>query len=421
MAAAAAPAAGQAQVVVTRLDGAAIAGVWSVMDAEAVTVIADGRRVRTPLADLDEIRFAGRAASAAPNSTAPELSATDIGAAVHTVGGGRIFGELADIAAGEEAGGARGAIALRVPRRGRWTISFKHLAAVRLASPQSAPEAAAIFDAARADRLAAEDTLITRDAEGAKSARGILESLGRREGTFHFGGRSRSFQVKNLYGVVFAAGSGAASPDRSNGAAASPLALLELTDGSAWPGRVQSAWDDGFEFEPDFGGRLSVSVEEVTRLAFGSGRVVYLSDMQPASETFRGVLHRAWPAGRDRSAGGGPLTLDGRTFAKGLGAHAHSELTYELAGRFEIFAAVIGIDDAVRPGGSVAFRVLGDGRTLFEGGVMTGRDDGRPVRVPVSGVNTLTLVVTDGDGLDLADHADWADARVIRRAADAGP
>ncbi|MCH8146858.1 MAG: NPCBM/NEW2 domain-containing protein, partial [Planctomycetes bacterium] len=84
---------------------------------------------------------------------------------------------------------------------------------------------------------------------------------------------------------------------------------------------------------------------------------------------------------------------------------------------YERFAATIGIDDFVRPGGSVVFRVIGDGRVLFESGEITGRDAPRAIRVDMVGVKLLTLLVDLGEGLDLSDHADWAGARLIRPAA----
>jgi endo-alpha-N-acetylgalactosaminidase len=94
--------------------------------------------------------------------------------------------------------------------------------------------------------------------------------------------------------------------------------------------------------------------------------------------------------------------------------HSKGEVSYSLGGEYESFVATIGLDDAVRPRGSVVFKVLGDGRELFHSGLITGADPSRDIRVPVNKAQVLTLAVGYGDELDLSDYADWGNARLIR-------
>ncbi len=125
-------------------------------------------------------------------------------------------------------------------------------------------------------------------------------------------------------------------------------------------------------------------------------------------------MHRSWPVRFDQSLSGGPLSIGGRVFEKGLGVHSLTELIFEIAGNFETFVATIGIDDSVRPRGSVVFRILGDSKVLFDSGAVTGADPPRDIIVDVIGVRTLTLTVDYADELDLCDHADWGDARLLK-------
>ncbi|MHC4094159.1 MAG: NPCBM/NEW2 domain-containing protein, partial [Planctomycetota bacterium] len=85
-------------------------------------------------------------------------------------------------------------------------------------------------------------------------------------------------------------------------------------------------------------------------------------------------------------------------------------------GQFERFCATIGIDDSVRPRGNVVFRASGDDNVLFDSGLIGGSDEPQDIRLAVQGVSELTLMVDYGEQMDLADHADWAAARVIRAA-----
>jgi hypothetical protein len=141
----------------------------------------------------------------------------------------------------------------------------------------------------------------------------------------------------------------------------------------------------------------------------------FLSDL-----SWVGTPVNGWgPAERDRSNGetgaadGRTITLNGVSYAKGLGVHANSEVIYNLGGAYTRFLADVGVDDEVAERGSVVFQVFGDGVKVFDSGVMTGNSATRSVDVSVVGVQQLRLVVTtagDGNG---SDHADWAAARLL--------
>lgn len=116
--------------------------------------------------------------------------------------------------------------------------------------------------------------------------------------------------------------------------------------------------------------------------------------------------------GEDAAGDGGPLTLGGVRYDKGLGVHAASRITYALGTACTTFQADVGVDDETGALGSVSFRVLGDGAILYESAVMRGNSPTRHVDVDVSGVEVLELAVGDaGDGSTF-DHADWAGAAV---------
>ena len=116
----------------------------------------------------------------------------------------------------------------------------------------------------------------------------------------------------------------------------------------------------------------------------------------------------------DKAVTGVPLIIGGRKFDRGLGTHAESRIWIDLQGGAEQFVAWVGVDDNAGAGkGTVVFKVLGDGKTLFQSPVMKAGDAPRPVDVSLQGVKLLLLIASDaGDGIGF-DHADWADARFI--------
>ncbi|MFC9111829.1 NPCBM/NEW2 domain-containing protein [Streptomyces sp. NPDC057092] len=114
----------------------------------------------------------------------------------------------------------------------------------------------------------------------------------------------------------------------------------------------------------------------------------------------------------DRSVGGGsPISMLGQVHPTGLGVASPSSVRYYLGDRCTRLRATVGIDDAVRnvgpEGGTSDFQVIGDGRVLFDSGVLS-RDDVREADVDLTGVRMLDLVVGDGGDGGYNDRADWA-------------
>jgi alpha-galactosidase len=115
----------------------------------------------------------------------------------------------------------------------------------------------------------------------------------------------------------------------------------------------------------------------------------------------------------DKSVTGQAISIGGRTFDTGVGTHAESTIYLELDGKIERFKASVGVDDGAGRRGSVRFLVYGDGKRLFDGGIMKGGQEAKAVDVPLTGVKQLRLMVTSaGDGTDF-DHADWAQAEFV--------
>jgi len=122
-----------------------------------------------------------------------------------------------------------------------------------------------------------------------------------------------------------------------------------------------------------------------------------------------------------RSVDNNPLNIGGQHFDHGIGTHANSEFEIRLDGHATEFTASVGLDDEKRGAGSIVFHVVADGKSVFDSPVLHGGDAAVPVRVPLAGVHTLILSVTDGgDGVD-SDHADWADAQIDIPAGAAAP
>jgi alpha-galactosidase len=142
----------------------------------------------------------------------------------------------------------------------------------------------------------------------------------------------------------------------------------------------------------------------MTTLCFAQTNMVWLDEMD-LTQMRQGYGKPQTNA----SVSGGPISLASRKFERGVGTHARSTLWIETAGA-KTFSASVGVSDTCGGPGTAVFRVLGDGKELFNSGVMKPKQV-KQVNVDVSRTKSLLLTAGDaGDGVDF-DHAIWADAK----------
>lgn len=160
---------------------------------------------------------------------------------------------------------------------------------------------------------------------------------------------------------------------------------------------------------------VTATVETTTAGTSGNSiDTIYLSDIAwSTAENGLGPIERDTNNGKRRAGDGGPIVLDGVTYAKGLGVFSPSVVAYDLGGLCQMLQVRVGIDDAAGPKASVEFEVWGDERRLYWSGSMGPDSSSLMVNVALDGVQELRLAVTDGGDRAQHDLADWADAKVV--------
>ena len=144
-----------------------------------------------------------------------------------------------------------------------------------------------------------------------------------------------------------------------------------------------------------------------------------------------GPVERDTSNGEQAGGDGGPITIYGVQYAKGLGTNSPSDVQLYLAGSARDSRRASGVDDETRGGGTVTFSVIADGTTLVTTPVQRARTAATSIDVPVDGTQVLELVVGDGGDGNGNDHGDWANptltggwvllpARRIRRGSGCG-
>ena len=120
------------------------------------------------------------------------------------------------------------------------------------------------------------------------------------------------------------------------------------------------------------------------------------------------------PKARQSIVGKG-MVINGKSYARGVGTHALSSVTFRLEG-IDRFEAEVGVDgNEARDKASVKFMAFVDGaeKPAAESPVLHLKDDAYRFSVDLKGAKDVELFVCDAnDGTD-CDHADWANARFI--------
>jgi hypothetical protein len=169
---------------------------------------------------------------------------------------------------------------------------------------------------------------------------------------------------------------------------------------------------------------ISVLTKWINNLQDSTCSIFYLSDLAPAVTPING-----WgPVERDQSNGstelndGKMISINGVRYRKGLGVHAESELLYDLDSQYTFFQTSIGVDDSTAcDRATVEFSIYLDNVLAYRSPVMQQGDDAVNIELNVIHIRQLKLVVTDsGDGIT-CDHANWAEARLIKSCDDGDP
>jgi hypothetical protein len=288
--------------------------------------------------------------------------------------------------------------------RGVPLAALRAVAARRLLTEDG--EVLAAFERARADAERTRDVVVATAEGRVQTVSCVVRGLSSRGVRVSAGGRERTTTWDRCAGVVLSAAAGEPAPNR--------LHVIALTDGTvieaqslALASGVLSARMAPAEYSVQFG--------RVAGIRVAGPDYAYLSDLPIEAVESEPQLDVVWPPRLDRAVAGSPLRLDGVEYAKGIGMHPETRLTFRRPAALDRLLGIVGVDDTAGNGGSVTFLVLGDGRAVAEVGPLTGADGPQDVDANVAGAQTVSLAVQPGDPLVLSGNlADWCDLRLVR-------
>lgn len=256
----------------------------------------------------------------------------------------------------------------------------------------------------------ASDSAVVQTEEGDRTIQGMVEGISGEQLSIQFQNQSRKISLSRLQAIVMA--------DLGWELSGDGIAVVKLVDGSIGCGKPLAVEEGTLLLEIDPGVRWSIPWNQVGEISLRSDRLVFLSDLEPVSvqQQTLFVLQRTWQ--RDRSILGNRLVL--RTpqqelveFNRGLGTQAYTRLDFANQNDYRRLLATVGIAAESNGQGDCQMVVQGDGQELWSGR-LRGSDPPQEIDVDITGKGTVSLIVHPGEEYDLADHANWCDARFVK-------
>ena len=394
-----------APVEVQTLTGESIVGQLVELKQDRIAIAVGGERREISRTELSKVTFTKKSDLASVPTVWVELvDGSVLPATSFSVQGGQA--ELVP------AGAAAVKLAVRLVR----SVRFK----------QQNAEQRSEWDKIRGSR-ARSDLIAIRKADRIDYIKGVLREVDAKTVQFELDGERIPVAIEKVEGLIY----------HQTGVVDLAPELFRVTDGygTRLAGASLTATADSVRFTTSTGVQIERRYNDLRQLDFSAGKIVYLSDVMPQAvewtpffeapqlseslqEFYRPKMDRALTRGKSSDKEGKlQLMVDEEgtiaTFDKGIAMHSRSSIKFDVPVDVRRFRALVGIDARVRQHGHVRFVVRGDGGELYAADV-SGTGLPSDVSIDITGVRQLELFVDFGKNLDVGDHLNLCNARLIK-------
>ncbi|HEX3601965.1 MAG TPA: NPCBM/NEW2 domain-containing protein [Lacipirellulaceae bacterium] len=404
-----------ADVTVTRLDGSTVTGELQNWDEHQLVVKTSAGEERLTIDQLTSLRWPAPASAEKPGDKLPGVVELTDGSQI-PIGALRVAGD--DALLKVERSAEKGDAEIKVPAKSISTVRFQKLDGALVKQ----------WDEIRNQKSPSDVLIIIkRDGKSLDYVEGIVGEITDDKVEFKLDGETNRIDRAKVAGVIYY--------HRDRARTAETKFILHGRSGLQ-ASSVKLAINEGMVDITTAGGvSLRWPIDDLEAADFSAGKVMYLSDMNPASQSWTPLV--GLPEGvtlaaeygqprRDRSAFSNMLTLPAtdksdaasqstaiQTFKKGLALRSRSELVYRVPDGFNRFTALAGIDPVTTSTGNVRLSILADDRSLLEADI-AGNQPPQPIDVQLNGAKRLKIIVDFGQNLDTGDWLNLCDAKIAK-------
>ena len=147
------------------------------------------------------------------------------------------------------------------------------------------------------------------------------------------------------------------------------------------------------------------------------GRVIYLTELDMASEQQVSFLGTKWPAQINKNVLGQPMRVGHTNYDAGIGVHTQSTLVYDLDGSFDTLTLRVGLDDSAAPNGEALASIVLDGKVIWQTPAdkpLKPGDISAELSLPITKGKRLELHADPSTKLDVQGRVDWINVALHR-------
>lgn len=302
-------------------------------------------------------------------------------------------------------------------------IEARHVASVQLTQMTSS-QLESEWNQIEAAESRAEDALVIKRDDHLDYVEGIVGDVTPSKIHFQSGDRSVEADRSRIAGILFYH---AAAETKSAAAC-----VMLTTDHSRYQVQQVVADTTALQVTLSCGASFEYESADLTEFDFSSGRMVYLSQLQPTTIDWQPLIDNPALIGYRRklnrprmnvSFTGDPLSLTfqapdklaatGRRkeFGQGIAVKGGTRLVYVLPADYVRLEGLIGFAPHASPDGQVQVSILGDGQALFQRVLNNRSSSPLELDLPIVDVSRLTIKVDYHDGRSVGDVLHFCDLK----------
>ena len=300
--------------------------------------------------------------------------------------------------------------------RRKITVETRNIRAVRFHPPSEALDGQ--WQEMLNQRSTGDIIVLRRSKTSLDQLEGVFHDITADTVEFEYDDQRIPVKLTKLEGMIYYHPVGRELPDS--------VCAVQEVNGTTWLVKTLELQDDRLQLVTAGGTRCELPWDTLARLDFSSGNVVFLSDLDfDLAECTPYIATRVSPKRimqlyaprRDASFEGSGLWLgagnDLQQYDRGLAIHSRSQLIYRFTEPYRKLTAVAGIDSRLQGRGNLVLVIEGDGKELFRRDI-SGKDAPLPLDLNIEGVRRLKILVDFGETLDVADHLNLCNARILK-------
>jgi len=247
------------------------------------------------------------------------------------------------------------------------------------------------------------DTLVLFNGD---SVEGVVDAVSPAAVTIKTSAGPSEVPMESIAAIFFAETAGPAS-------SAAKGFRLQLDDGSTFAVDAITVQNTTASLTLPGGANRTLDLDRLTSIEQIDGPARWLSTMTPSENAQIPFLDTTLPARMNQSVTGGPIMFGQRTFARGIGVHSRSRLTWPLDGTYKSFRTQYAIDGNL-PYADVDVRILLDDKVVHEAKGVKAKVLSPVVTFDLGQAKSITLEVDFGQGYDVQDRLNWIEPALLR-------